>query len=130
MSIDTLVIVKGFTAFGIPVLMSSLWYSIANLAARLFASTPRQIYIARLILMAVLLVVWWGFYLPSVAKGFGGNFADPQIGERYASYLAKQAGTTYGLQTVWAWFVVALIDRPRRHVHAARTDDAKRAQIS
>ncbi len=111
-TIDKLVIVRGITAFVIPVILSSLCYIVASIAARFGASTPRRIYVARLIFMLLLLVVWWGYFLPASAKAFSGNWADPHNGERYASFLAKQAGTAYGLQAIWAWCLVALLDRP------------------
>lgn len=118
-------LVRGFTAFLVPSVLSVCCYLIAATGARLIFSTPRQIYISRLLVMLVFLGVWWGCYLPDAGRAYFGNGADPDNANRYARFLATQTGRFYGAQTIWAWFIVALLDRPRqKQNYPVSPDDA------
>jgi hypothetical protein len=112
------VMMKGIVAFLIPTALGFLSYLVATLTARLISPVPRHVYIARLVLLAVIVLLVFGlFYLPSAAEAFSGSR------ERYYELVAhgrlgiRSIGTWYGVQTVWIWFILALIKRPKKIPH-------------
>ena len=113
MDINDTFLVKAITAFLVQVVLSGICYCVISAIARMFSSTPRGIYFRRLLFMFIALVIWWVLYPMLTASAFIGNGADPHNAERFASWMAKQLGTEYGVHTIWAWFVVALVDRPK-----------------
>lgn len=106
-------VLRAITAFLVPVALSAICYLLVSLVAQLTSNAPREYYFRRLILLFVALVIWWVFYLPLSATAFIGNWADPHNAERYALWTAKQLGVGYGIHSIWAWVIVALVDRPK-----------------
>jgi len=60
--------------------------------------------------MLVISVVWWSYYLPYGTRPFIGNLAD---GDTLWAFYRNHWGALYGAQTIWAWWIVALVDRPK-----------------
>ena len=103
---------RAIRAFLAPVVWSAVCYFAASFISRLVSSSPRGIYFRRLILMFIAAFIIAGLY-PALGAAFIGNGADPHNAERYTLWMAKQLGTSYGVQAVWAWLLVALIDWPK-----------------
>jgi hypothetical protein len=106
-------VIRAITAFLVPVALSAISYFLISVLARFHSSTARMIYFRRLFLMFFAVVIWWIFYPILTASVFIGNWADPHNAERYASWMAKRLGTTYGVHAIWAWVIIALVDRPK-----------------
>ncbi len=103
---------RAITAFLVPVFWSVVCYFAASFISRIHSSSSREIYIRRLILMFIVTVFWCALY-PALGSAFFGNSADPRNEERQSLWMAKQLGTHYGIHAIWAWVLVALIDRPK-----------------
>ena len=103
---------RAIRAFLVPVVWSAVCYIAVSLVSRFHSSTPREIYFRRLLLMFIVALVWWVFY-PALGSAFIGNSADPRNEERHALWVAKELGMRYGVHAIWAWFLIALIDRPK-----------------
>jgi hypothetical protein len=109
----------GVKAFLVWTVLSACCFLIAAGAARLITSTPRDIYVVRLVFMILLLMLWW-FCVPNAASAFTGNGADPHNSERHARWEAREAARSYGAHTIWPWCLVALFDRPKGKGHDNR----------
>jgi hypothetical protein len=103
---------RAIRAFLTPVVWSAVCYFAASFFSRLASSTPRGIYFRRFILMLIAAFIIAGLY-PALGAAFRGNSADPHNAERHNLWMAKQLGTSYGVQAIWAWLLVALIDWPK-----------------
>jgi len=101
----------------IPVVLSGCCYLMASVIARLSSSVPRRIYIRRLFLMFVFVVVWWAYYLPYGSRAYVGDGND---GTAQWKFVRKNHGAFYGAHSIWAWCIVALVNRPRRQTHDTR----------
>lgn len=112
-------VILGLATFLLWTALGGLCFLIAVGTARFVASPPRQLYAARLVVMAFLVVVWW-LVVPLASRAYIGNHADPEDANRRARYAAKESGKQYGAQTIWAWCLVALFTRPRIHEAPAR----------
>ena len=102
---------KEIVRFLIPTALGCLAYVLATLAAGFVASTPRQVYIARLAFLAVFVLLLWGVYFPTAELAFSGNQ------ERYYRLggEARGMGTIYGMHTTWIWCIIALLKRTKEH---------------
>jgi hypothetical protein len=103
---------RAIRAFLAPVVWSAVCYFAASFISRLASSVPRGIYFRRLILMFIAAFIIVGIY-PALGAAYIGNNADPRDAERHSLWMAKQLGTSYGVQAIWAWLLVALIDWPK-----------------
>jgi hypothetical protein len=103
------IMMKGIFAFVVPSALGATSYAVANLVARFISPVPRHVYIGRLVLLAVLILLIWMFCLPYAAEAFTGPH------ERYVErgVGTRSMGILYGLNTMWIWFVIALLKRPR-----------------
>jgi hypothetical protein len=113
MDINDTFLVKAITAFLVPVVLSGICYFLVSEAARRFSSTPRGIYFRRLFYMLIVVAIWFLLYPFFGFSAFIGNGADPHNAEREASWMAAQLGRSYGIYAIWAWLLIALIDRPK-----------------
>jgi hypothetical protein len=100
---------KELVRFLIPTALGCFSYIAATAAARFISPIPRHIYIGRLVFLTLFFVLIWTFYLPSTAISWSG----PR--ERYYALggEARGMGTFYGIHTIWIWFVLALLKRPK-----------------
>lgn len=109
-------IFAGVKAFLVWAVLSTCCFVVAAGAARLVATTPRDIYRTRLVFMTLLVILWW-LCVPITASAFIGNSADPRNAERHARWEAGNAARFYGAHTIWPWCLVALLDRPKGKGH-------------
>jgi hypothetical protein len=100
---------QALAAFLRAAVLGVICYALVSIVARFHATTGRGIYLRRLVLLAIVTVLWW-FYLPAFL-GYGG--ARQMVEVTSGLWGAKQLGLSYGMNTIWAWVVVALIDRPK-----------------
>ena len=105
MSIDDyyLLIPRGVDAFLLHVSLGGCCYLIAWGVARLFSSVPQKVYLLRLVMMLGLVFVWWTF-----------DFHRHYNGHPSPSGWGIEVGNRYGMHTIWAWLVLALIGRPKK----------------
>ena len=106
---STLIVSGGLFGFAVTAVLSGLTFWVSCIGARFTASSPRHIYFARLAFMFGLLVVWLGI-LPFAASAHRGNALDPI----FWYHIARDIGISYGAQTIWAWFIIALLEWPRK----------------
>ena len=95
----------GLKAFFIPAILGCLSYFIATLMARPISSTPRQFYIARLVLLVVFVFVIAVVSIPNFI------FSGPL--DRYLLLRVQEEGSTYGMLTVPIWLIFALLKVPK-----------------
>jgi hypothetical protein len=107
---------KEIVRFLIPATLGCLAYALATLLARGISAVPRQVYLGRLVFLAVFVTLIWVLYLPSTAVAFSGDQE-----HWYRLRLDERGmGTAYGIHTIWIWLALALLKWPRiRHDHAA-----------
>jgi hypothetical protein len=86
------------------------------LLARYHSSVPQKIYFRRLAMMAGFVLIWCFFYAPAVAAAVHGNLLD----DHFWYAVARYRGMAYGMQTIWAWCIVALIDWPKSGSSSAK----------
>jgi hypothetical protein len=103
---------RAVIAFFKPVIWSAACYFAVNFISRIHSSCSREIYIRRLVFMAIATLVWYMLY-PALSSAFIGNNADPLNEDRHALWMAKKLGMSYGIHAIWAWLLIALIDRPK-----------------
>src|SRR5579859_228758 len=110
---DNTFVARALTAFLSPVLLSALCFVLVHSLARSVSASPRQFYVRRLIWMIIVAVLWLCFNPALHQTAFFGNTASPLNAERHAAWMASQMGWAYGIHAIWAWLVLALIDRPK-----------------
>lgn len=100
---------RGITGFLITTALGLLAYLAAELWARWISTSPRHLYVNRLICLTLFFVFIAIVYLPSTAEAFTG----PR--ERYfrLGVGAKSMGVAYGVMTWISWFIIALLKRPK-----------------
>jgi hypothetical protein len=103
---NTTLIANGITALLIQAVLSGLCYLVASIGARLISPLPRRIYIARLLFMVGFVVTWWLYHF-ATGQGNRGNALDPD----FWYGVARNLGRDIGALMIWAWFIVAIIDR-------------------
>lgn len=113
--------ISGWEAFASQAILAGAGYCAATWLARRTPSPPREIYIARLGLMAAFLGCWWFLYAPFCCRAVGGN--ELLIG--FWCAVARQAGRYYGLHTIWAWCAIAVIDWPGKPRYLASGGGAR-----
>jgi hypothetical protein len=107
---SALIMSGGLFGFTVMAVFSGLAFWVSGIGARRTASSPRHIYFARLAFMFGFLVVLWGIFLPFAESAHRGNALDPV----FWSHIARDIGIFYGAQTFWAWFIIALLEWPRK----------------
>ena len=113
MSFNDTFLYTAVSAFLFPVVLSAVCYFVASSIARLGTSTSREFYYTRLFWMFVALFLWWFLYPAFHHSEFIGNSASPHNAERRAWWMARQLGWSHGMHAIWAWLLIALIDRPK-----------------
>lgn len=94
----------GLKGFFIPTVLGCLSYIVATVMARPISSSPRQFYIARLVLLTVFV-----FLIAGCIPNF--IFSGPL--DRYLLFEVNQEGSKYGMMTVPIWLVFALLKTPK-----------------
>jgi hypothetical protein len=112
-------LIKAVAAFLFPVALSTICYFLVSAVARSMSSTSRDFYVRRLIWMLVATVLWCLLYPVFHSTAFIGNGADPHDAERRAWWMARQIGWSHGIHAIWAWLLIALIDRPKLRPNTA-----------
>jgi uncharacterized membrane protein YbhN (UPF0104 family) len=95
----------GLKAFFIPTGLGCLSYYLATVMARPISSSPRQLYIGRLVILAVFIILIAAVSIP-YSLFSGGLYS-------YLLLEVKQEGANYGMLTVLMWLVIALIKVPK-----------------
>jgi hypothetical protein len=108
MSIDDyyLIVPRGLTAFLIHVALGGACFLIASGLAWFLPDVsalrvPQRFYFLRLLFMLVLVLFWWTFDFHRHYNG-------------HPSGWGIEVGNRYGMHTIWAWLVLALIGRPKK----------------
>ncbi|MBW8864419.1 MAG: hypothetical protein JF609_05760 [Verrucomicrobia bacterium] len=109
---------RAITAFLTPVIWSAICYFAISFISQIHPASPRDIYVRRLVLMFIVTLVWSMLY-PALGSAFIGNSADPRNEERHALWVAKELGMGYGVHVIWAWLLIALIDKPKLRPNTA-----------
>jgi hypothetical protein len=104
---------RGITGFSVTAAIGLLAYVAAELAARWASARPRQLYVSRLICLALFFALLAIIYLSATAEAFTG----PAIRYYRLGVGAKSTGVRYGTMTWVIWFIVALLERPKRLSH-------------
>ena len=101
---------RGIAGFLVTAGLGLLAYLLAELWARWISTSPRHLYVNRLICLTLFFVFLAIVYLPATAEAFTGPRA------RYSALGvgAKSMGVGYGVMTWVAWFIVAFLERPKR----------------
>ncbi len=95
-------ILRGIEFFIRDFLVGGGCYLAATLAACRVSAVPWRAYLARLVLMSLVVLLWWGLFMPLHRSS-----SQPY-------YRAETLGGMYGLYTIWAWCAAALVSMPRR----------------
>lgn len=101
---------RGITGFLVTTGLGLLTYLAAELWARWISTTPRRLYVNRLLCLSLFFAFLAVVYLPSTAEAFSGppeRFFRLGVG-------AKGTGVAYGVMTWAAWFIVAMLEWPKR----------------
>lgn len=102
-------IVRGLAGLLIPTFLSGVGYFGIKFVARRIGRTSWAIYLVRLGIMIVFAAAWWYSYAEFIFRANSGNALLADTWYRSAFH----EGVGFGMHSVWAWFAVALIDRPR-----------------
>jgi hypothetical protein len=105
---NTTFFVNGIAGLLIQTVLSGLCYLVSSVGARVLLSVPKDIYIARLLVMVGFVVVWWS-YFQITAHADIGNGLDPDFWYGVAWHLGKDIGALM----IFAWLIIAVIDRPK-----------------
>ena len=104
---------KGIYGFLIPTTLGIVAYVAATLTAKHISKTPWRLYISRIALLTFFALLLLVLVLPACAEAFTGT--------RYRSFEsaleAKGMGMMYGMHTLWIWFIIALLKRPKLIPH-------------
>ena len=115
MDANSILMAQALAAFSKSAVLGVICYALVNIIARFHTATERGIYLRRLVLLAIVTVLWW-LYLPTFL-GYGG--ARQIVDVTSGLWTARELGLSYGMNTIWAWVVVALIDRPKLRPNTA-----------
>lgn len=99
---------RGFMGLLIPVILSGAAYFGINFVARQLGRRTWTIYACRLGIMIGFTAVWWFCYGYFFLRAHAGNALSADNWYR----VAFREGVGLGMHSLWAWFIVALIDRP------------------
>lgn len=100
--------VRGFLGLLIPVILSGAAYFGINFLAHHLGGKTWTIYACRLGIMIGFTAVWWFCYSYFFLRANTGSL---QLARPWY-WLAFHEDVGFGMHSVWAWLVVALIDRP------------------
>jgi hypothetical protein len=117
-------VTKELIAFFITVALGAISYLAATLIARWISPIPRHLYWGRLVLLPVCILFIAFLFQPYTVVVFSGS------SKRYFEYMMnlKGLGISYGAQTFWMWFILALLKWPkRRHQNTAKPGAAPNA---
>jgi hypothetical protein len=107
----------GLIAFSIPTVLGCLSYLAATLLACAISSSPRHVYIGRLIFLGVFTVLVENYCMPHYA--FSGTL------QRWLPIWVKLEGAYYGSFTVPMWLVIALFKRPKTKPTCVKSSEPK-----
>src|SRR5881275_2353230 len=69
---------------------------------------PAKRYVSRVVAMVDVTLLWYAYFLPDFANANGGPAWGPEVGSGPWLY-----GHRFGIHSIWAWIVVALVSRPK-----------------
>lgn len=118
-------LIRGLLGLLIPTLLSGLGYFAADRIAHAINSKSWMIYASRLVFVAGFTLLWWFCYGNFVLRASAGNQLLADVYYR----MALHEGVGYGMHSIWAWCVVALIDWPRR-AQAGQTEPNQTSQAT
>lgn len=118
-------LIRGLIGLLIPTILSCFGYVAADWVVRRLRFRPWKIYASRLAIMVGFVLLWWFCYYEFVFRALAGKL---QLADTYYR-MAVYEGVGYGMHSIWAWCVVALIDWPRP-ARAGQTEPNQSSQAA